>query len=735
MRRRLTRTGLRALWVAVACLAALAAAGPASAATIAYWRFEPGNLLADSSGNGNTLTLASGAAVADVGDVGLSAGSRASAYFNGSSILKTLASLNLSPYQQIRISWWMKNQVDTTYTPGNAELVFEHSSTFNSYPGGFLVSVNEALPGHQGAVGLKTSGSYNLDAFPHNVPDAGHPNGDWEQMAVVYNRASPNAANVIRVYRNGVLLSDQPYNPGYQATDVAPFRNDTFFVGGRGSSSLLSFKGNIDDLKIESISASSGPIAYWRFEPGAETVDSSGNGNTLTNSGAVSSSDVAAGSGSGGSISFNGTSASMRTTNTLDLSPYRHLGFTFWMKVEGTSPGIVFEQNTNFLNRPGAVVFDVNDGIPSTTTGKAGVSTSSPHFNLDDYSHAPSPGQWQKVDVRFNRDAVAPDITKVYIDGKLASKANQLYADTVSFINDTLYLGARAGASSRFKGKLDEMKIEELPPQPLKVFILAGQSNAMGQYASKSSLPTALQGAQEDVILRADGTWTTLQPGRNTATTNDFGPEITFGRAMADAWKGENIAIIKVGYGATTLAGDWNPDNPGPRYTDLLNAVNTAMAELSVGYDAEIAGMLWMQGESDAFTLANAQAYEANLRNFIQSVRDDLGTENLPFVIGQISDAAAWTYGDTVQLAQWNVGQTMPFTTTILTNDLSLISNHYDAAGQMELGYRFAAGMLTLIPEPSTACLFGLGGLVLACRARRGRRRAGRIAGSCPGTR
>ena len=702
-----------------------AAATPAAAELVAWYRFEPGNFLADSSGNNNTLTALAGSAVADVGDVGPSAGSRSSAYFDGISIMKTIANLDLSPYQQIRASWWMKNEVDKTYTPSSAELVFEHSSNFNGNAGGFLVSVNENLTGNQGAAGIKGASGYNLDAYPHSAPDAGHPDGAWEQMAVVYNLASPDAANVVRVYRNGVLLSDQPYSSGLQSTTLAPFRTDAFYVGGRGSPTSLQFKGNIDDLKIESLPESTGPIAYWRFEPGPEfTLDSSGNNHTLTNFGASSSTDVAGGAGGFSSVSFDGTSSYMTTASNLDLSPYRRVRVSYWMKVEETGVGVVWEHSPNFINNPGGIVGDVNDG--GIGNGKAGVWTTGGHYNLDNYPHAANPGAWQQVTVEFNRDGVAPDITKVFVNGKLVGRGTTAnYTDTVPFLNDIFYLGRRGAVTNAFfQGKVDELKIEEFAPQPLKVFLLAGQSNMMGQYANKSGLPTELQNPQEAVILRADGTWTALQPGRNAATTNDFGPEITFGRDMAAAWPDQNIALVKFGVGSTTLADDWNPDNPGAQYTALLNAVNAAMAELSVGYDAEIAGMLWMQGESDALDLAKAQAYETNLKNFVESVREDLGVGELPFVIGQISDASAWTYGSIVQQAQADAAQALPFTLMISTADLSLLNNHYDAAGQMALGSRFANAMLALIPEPSTACLFGSGSLFLACCAWRRRRRA-----------
>ena len=48
------------LWTVGAVVLLLGLDRAATAAVIAYWQFEPGNLLADSSGNGHTLTTLSG---------------------------------------------------------------------------------------------------------------------------------------------------------------------------------------------------------------------------------------------------------------------------------------------------------------------------------------------------------------------------------------------------------------------------------------------------------------------------------------------------------------------------------------------------------------------------------------------------------------------------------------------------------------------------------------------------
>ncbi len=699
---------------------------------VAWWRFEQDDpstiglneFLLDSSGQGNHLTVHKGGPTQSL-DTAPGAAGGGSAWLDGvDDLFRTVSTLDLSPYGQVRVSWWMRVQED--YASGGTTLAFEHSANFNSNTSGFLVSVNENIPGGPaGAVGYKTTATgYNIDRFSHAVPDATHPAGQWQQMAVEFDRTTSNAAKAVRVWLNGEPLPDEAYAPAHRSTSTAPFRNDYFTLGGRsdGSGSLF-FKGNIDEVVIEGLNQPTGPIAFWRFEPGNLLADSSGNGHTLVNVNATSSSDTASGADGEGSVAFNGTNAYLRTATALDLSPYRRVRLSYWQKVEETGSGMVWEHSSTFINKPGAIVADINDG--GVGNGKAGVWGNGSVFNLDNYPHAI--GQWQQVAVEFNLDGVAPDVTKVYVNGQVVGAGTtQQTTNLTALINDTFYMGARGGSSVFFQGKIDELKIEQFDPKPLKVFVLAGQSNMMGQYAYNADLPAELQNDQPAVLLRHNGVWTVLKPGHGVSTTQ-FGPEVTFGHDMDAAWGNADIALVKYAVGATTLAADWNPDTPGAQYTGLLSAVNAAMGELSAGYDAELTGMIWMQGESDGLNAAYAAAYEDNLRHFIESVREDFGVEDLPFVLAQISEAAAWTHGDVVREAQLEVGNSMVNTRVFSTADLPLYSNHYTAAGQMELGSRFATAMLTMVPEPSAMLLAALGAMaMLACSGRRGRR------GLCP---
>ena len=374
----------------------------------------------------------------------------------------------------------------------------------------------------------------------------------------------------------------------------------------------------------------------------------------------------------------------------------------------GPETGMIWEHSPNFINNPGAIVCDVYEGKYGTTgRGLAGVWTGTAH-NLDGYPHAHDMS-WEAMAVEINLDAIRPEnIVRVYRNGELVVDGGTNATDVVPFINDVFFIGARGSGENdlpdaHFIGMIDELKIEDtvvsqpVPTDLSKVYIISGQSNAVGQYAPAVELPSPLQTVQDDVQVCIDGYWTPLQPGLGTATEDDFGPEITFGRTLADAMPEENVALIKHARGATTLAIDWDPDNPNGLYDGLIADVNASMAEVTAqNPDGELAGMIWMQGESDAFTLEYAQGYETNLRDFIESVREDVGVADLPFVIGKIPPDPVWTHYDLIRQAQENVAASMDNVSIISTDDLPVTSHHYNATGQQILGERFANAILAM---------------------------------------
>lgn len=240
-----------------------------------------------------------------------------------------------------------------------------------------------------------------------------------------------------------------------------------------------------------------------------------------------------------------------------------------------------------------------------------------------------------------------------------------------------------------------------------KLYIVAGQSNAMGQASLNSELSTSLQTPLASVPTYYNGAWQSLQPGMGVTTAN-FGPELAFGHDLAAAFPGQRIGLVKYAVGATSIAEDWKAGATaaasGPQYIGLLQTIGNAIASLGSGASPEIAGVAWMQGESDAIEGFGGQ-YETNLTKFITQLRVDLAAPRLKFSIAQI--LPCWSNSAVVRQAQANVAMHMSNVEVFDTNDLTTgVFGHYDTAGELALGSRFAT---TMTPEPSSFALLLLG--------------------------
>lgn len=240
----------------------------------------------------------------------------------------------------------------------------------------------------------------------------------------------------------------------------------------------------------------------------------------------------------------------------------------------------------------------------------------------------------------------------------------------------------------------------------VRTFVLAGQSNMDGRAFAKL-LPTELQRPQKDVMFFWKEAWTVLEPGSTFRTGSRpevrFGPEITFGRDMADAWPADQVAIIKHAKGGTSLIVDWKPRS-GPHYVILMDKVNNARRLLSDrGQRLKIEGVVWMQGELDAKDWGIASAYEKNLIGFIAAIRQDLGDSDLPFVFGQIhAPTEFYRFRELVKEAQARVARSSRRVSMVTTSHLELMDDvHYTAPGAMFLGRQFAIETRKLLKTQS----------------------------------
>jgi len=208
------------------------------------------------------------------------------------------------------------------------------------------------------------------------------------------------------------------------------------------------------------------------------------------------------------------------------------------------------------------------------------------------------------------------------------------------------------------------------PPAPVRVFILAGQSNMQGHGKVKAE-PKANQGrgslerivkngatasrykhlvddagqwvAREDVQIWYLGRKGDLTPGYGSRD-GLIGPELGFGHVVGDALD-EPVLLIKLAWGGKSLAKDFRPPSSGgevgPYYQELLKWTRMVLRDAQTLFPQfserklTLAGFGWHQGWNDRVNQAFNDAYEVNLANFIRDIRRDLEAPKLPFVIAE----------------------------------------------------------------------------------------------------
>ncbi|WP_201750265.1 sialate O-acetylesterase [Tautonia marina] len=222
---------------------------------------------------------------------------------------------------------------------------------------------------------------------------------------------------------------------------------------------------------------------------------------------------------------------------------------------------------------------------------------------------------------------------------------------------------------------------------PVKVFILAGQSNMQGfgqieanpdRNGGLGSLEFLVKNpaTAERVAALVDdsGRWRIRDDVRISylersgpltvgygVRRETIGPELGFGWTVGDALD-DPVLIIKCAWGGKSLAVDFRPPSAGrppyslgeeadeaiaedpeilgKSYREMLVLTREAIGnleELVPGSDGRyvLSGFGWHQGWNDRINDDFNAEYESNMAHFIQDVRRDLGAPSLPFVIAE----------------------------------------------------------------------------------------------------
>lgn len=298
-------------------------------------------------------------------------------------------------------------------------------------------------------------------------------------------------------------------------------------------------------------------------------------------------------------------------------------------------------------------------------------------------------------------------------------------------IGSGIWLGIREYKKNNIAFTIDD----DLPKgngRAAKVILLAGQSNAAGcsldAYLEKnvsSEQYAEYIGGYDNVYINYFASGNNVSNGfvkaatRQGETTAYFGPEVGLAEKLHETHPDELFFIIKFTWSGTDLFKQWlSPSSDGKTgylYHNLIRFAEKSMDYLiSKGYEPEIEGLCWMQGESDSFSVEHATDYESNLRNFIADVRKDLSkyasSDGIGFVDACIAaNPVYWVYCDLVNASKTAVAADSEMNVLIDTNAYGLVCNkepeggpdmaHYDSMSQILLGHLFGEQVAEFFDE------------------------------------
>ncbi|QNP57856.1 sialate O-acetylesterase [Paenacidovorax monticola] len=300
---------------------------------------------------------------------------------------------------------------------------------------------------------------------------------------------------------------------------------------------------------------------------------------------------------------------------------------------------------------------------------------------------------------------------------------------------------------------------DTLPSVPVRqVYVIAGQSNAVGLASVRNYVSGSKDYVQEGTVYpnvkiygiygapagvagnddaehsvhvnwRSFAGWHMARPGfgyknfagvpgefpRNTRAVDLFGPEVYFSHFLNSRRPFDHyivkLAVSNAALSPHSTRDSWSHD--GRLFNQLLAMIADAYNSKRTEVRLRVAGLFFMQGETDALDLVSARNYENNLRKFIKAFRREVVARGcaddrfFPVVLGRIQDNKAWTHRKYVRRAQQKVGRSAKSIRLVNTDDFSgeMIAGgvHFNEYGQAHLGARVYRAFFALRPSEERA--------------------------------
>jgi hypothetical protein len=221
-------------------------------------------------------------------------------------------------------------------------------------------------------------------------------------------------------------------------------------------------------------------------------------------------------------------------------------------------------------------------------------------------------------------------------------------------------------------------------PGPMKLFLLIGQSNMAGRGKVE---PQDQVVNPKIFMLTKDLKWEPAKdPLHFDKPVAGVGPGSEFAREILKQDPKTPIGLIPCAVGGTSLD-QWKAG--GPLYDAAVLRAKEAMKQ------GKLAGILWHQGEADSAP-DKVASYADRFSTLITQLRQDLGDDKLPVVVGELGRfrAESKAFNDNLPTVVAKVPHCGLVTSEGLTDKGDKL--HFDSASARQLGERYAAAFLKL---------------------------------------
>ncbi len=228
-------------------------------------------------------------------------------------------------------------------------------------------------------------------------------------------------------------------------------------------------------------------------------------------------------------------------------------------------------------------------------------------------------------------------------------------------------------------------------------FLLIGQSNmaGRGEFADVAPIEN-----KQCYMLRM-GRWQKMSEPINPDRgifNGKFHSGVGLGASFADGVARSldcRVGLIPCADGGTALS-QWMPG-------EVLFDHAVLMTELAQR-TSRLGGILWHQGESDCNTDEGVAAYKEKFISMITALRRALGAEELPLLIGELSEniGADWHLADRpkrLNAVFHEIAATLPHTAVVSAKGLALKPDelHFNAVSQRTFGTRYFEAYMRML--------------------------------------